>query len=1156
MDQKSIEATNRSGRAGLGALENGPEAGPAPGSAPQIPDYQILQRIGKGSYGEVWLARNILGSYRAVKVIYRSSFEDERPFEREYSGMRKYEPVSRSHQSQVGILHVGRGGHFFYYVMELADDAQAAPAGEHETKLAADASRGLINPELYAPKTLRSELRRRGSFPVDESLKVAASLSTALEHLHRHGLVHRDIKPSNIIFVEGVPKLADIGLVASLDDTLSFVGTEGFQAPEGPGTAAADIFSLGKVIYEMSTGRDRQEYPELPTNIMERPDREALAELNEVTLKACARNPRQRYRSASELRADLDLLAAGVSVRRKKAAQRLMRLAWKTAGLACALGLLGAGGFWLQQSASERTKEVVVEKARQSAQARALSELMEFKKAQEAFAGNDSARGVAILTDILQINPQNRLASARLFFALSQRGFALPSVDPLAHDHWVWAAHFSRDGDKLLSISADGTARLWEVNSGKLWVPPFLHGTNITSGQLSPDGLRVVTASEDHLGRIWEVSTGRQIPLKHEGVVWFARFSPDGRKVATASWDHTARIWDAETGKQLTAPLQHEAEVYSAHFSSDGKKVVTASLDRTVRVWDAQTGLPIGRPLRHESKLWYAQISPDGRVIATACEGGGARLWEAESGEPLSGPLAHGGSVLHLEFSPDGEKLVTASADYSARVYQIRTGRFIAGPLRHESIVRSARFSPDGKRIVTASDDHTARIWSARTGRLLCDPLRHGGEVWHAEFSPDGQRVATASIDGAARIWEVVDRNLPSAPIEHKPEAVSAQFSADGRRLLTVTSGGATLRVWDLEHGQLLAEMPAQEGSFVSARFSPDGERVAAVSSGNTATIWHPASGELWSLAWNTPHHLKSAWASERGEQALLVGEEQSTPEDAELKTVLQFGRAHLPGEVPGLAAVPGRLAALDLSGGAPRWATLLSDGTARLWDWESPEAPVANLGGHAAIELAEFSPDGRLIVTAAHDHAAIIWDARTGRPLSEVIRHEHPVKLARFSPDGSLLITASEQKISLGRNLQVVVFLQVWDAATGRALGDPMRHEGSMATVEFSPDGQKVITASEDRTARVWDARTGEPLSEPFNEESSLLAAQWNNTRQQLVLVTARHIRIVKMPAFNRAWPDWLPELAEIFGDFAGEQGGHGGLFAGKQSGKRIAGD
>lgn len=105
-------------------VDEGALHSPAP---PQIPDHELLRRVGEGAYGEVWLARNVMGTYRAVKIVYRRSFSDERPYEREFAGIKRFEPISRAHASQVDILHVGRNDQagYFYYVMELADDANA-----------------------------------------------------------------------------------------------------------------------------------------------------------------------------------------------------------------------------------------------------------------------------------------------------------------------------------------------------------------------------------------------------------------------------------------------------------------------------------------------------------------------------------------------------------------------------------------------------------------------------------------------------------------------------------------------------------------------------------------------------------------------------------------------------------------------------------------------------------------------------------------------------------------------------------------------------------------------------------------------------------------------------------------------------------------------
>jgi TolB-like protein/Tfp pilus assembly protein PilF len=264
---------------------------------PHIPDLELLRCIGHGSYGEVWLARNILASYRAVKIVNRKAFRDEQTFEREFLGLQRFEPVSREHDGFVAILHVGRNraDGFFYYVMELADD---------------DSNGDQINPDKYVPKTLSRELARCGRLAVKHSAQLGWSLSEALAELHRRGLVHRDIKPSNIIFVKGHSKLADIGLVAKAGEKAR-LGTEGYIPPEGPGAPQADLYSLGKVLYEASTGTDRLDYPNLPRNLDTMAEREAFLKLNSIILKACDNDVRKRYQTATEISEDLTRLGVG-----------------------------------------------------------------------------------------------------------------------------------------------------------------------------------------------------------------------------------------------------------------------------------------------------------------------------------------------------------------------------------------------------------------------------------------------------------------------------------------------------------------------------------------------------------------------------------------------------------------------------------------------------------------------------------------------------------------------------------------------------------------------------------------------------------------------------------------------------------------------------
>ena len=268
---------------------------------PAIPDHEVLRKIGGGAYGEVWLARGVTGALRAVKVVWREDFEDERTFEREFEGILKFEPMSRDHPALVNILHVGRspdGVSFYYYVMELGDDVTSGQD---------------INPIEYEPRTLRADNHQGVGTQWDTSvcIDVGLRLAEALDHLHERGLAHRDVKPSNVIFVNGRAKLADIGLVATRGQR-TFVGTEGFVPPEGPGSAQADVYSLGKVLYEIATGKDRMSFPELPDVIPEGADRKRWLELNKIICDICEpRISKRKISTAADLADALRCLQRG-----------------------------------------------------------------------------------------------------------------------------------------------------------------------------------------------------------------------------------------------------------------------------------------------------------------------------------------------------------------------------------------------------------------------------------------------------------------------------------------------------------------------------------------------------------------------------------------------------------------------------------------------------------------------------------------------------------------------------------------------------------------------------------------------------------------------------------------------------------------------------
>lgn len=266
-----------------------------------VPEHQLLRQIGKGACGVVWLARNSLGSWRAVKLVAPDGADGSGANERELAGLRLYEPISHQHPGLLPILAAGRDPitGVLWSVMELADDVQGAD-GER------------LNPNAYQPETLEERLRRNGGrLPAPEVLKLLLPIAGGLAHMHARGVVHRDVKPCNILFVRGTARLADCGLVNTSAAAKTYVGTPGYIAPEGPGRPGADVFAFGKVLYRAAFGRNPGDWPNLPTVFGETPDSWLEAQLNEVMLRSLADDPAQRYPDGSALLADLERVASG-----------------------------------------------------------------------------------------------------------------------------------------------------------------------------------------------------------------------------------------------------------------------------------------------------------------------------------------------------------------------------------------------------------------------------------------------------------------------------------------------------------------------------------------------------------------------------------------------------------------------------------------------------------------------------------------------------------------------------------------------------------------------------------------------------------------------------------------------------------------------------
>jgi len=288
----------------------------------------------------------------------------------------------------------------------------------------------------------------------------------------------------------------------------------------------------------------------------------------------------------------------------------------------------------------------------------------------------------------------------------------LPFLDLETHGANAWAAVFSPDGQRVLTVGGND-ARMWNIGSGTPHMSFSPHGA-VASASFSSDGQRVVTGSWDSSAKIWNLKTGNSVVKlagAHHGYVNSAVFSPDDTKVLTASDDKTAKIWNAETGSVLTTLAGHTDRVRSAVYSTDGAKILTVSSDKTAIIWNAATGEQLITLRGHEAGLLSGVFSRDGSHIVTGGEDNTARIWDPADGELLLTISGHTAGVASVAMSDDGDRVLTGSQDNTAKLWDSQTGVEVLTLKGHTQEVTSVSFSQNGLYTLTSSRDGTAMIW-------------------------------------------------------------------------------------------------------------------------------------------------------------------------------------------------------------------------------------------------------------------------------------------------------------------------------------------------------------------------------------------------------------------------------------------------------------
>ncbi len=589
-------------------------------------------------------------------------------------------------------------------------------------------------------------------------------------------------------------------------------------------------------------------------------------------------------------------------------------------------------------------------------------------------------------------------------------------VAQVTHNGEVVAVVFSSDGQMVVSGS-------WNEDSGEVWVWQATSGANIArmkhdegvnSIAIHPDGQWVASGSDDGTARVWDIGTGREVARTGDSQgpgdgdaemsdkVTIVAFSQDGRWLASGDNDGLVQVWDLQIEEETTyaeemealeegeppeegeaperitpvegaiymeevASMEHTEEVSAIAFDPHGHWLVTAGWDRTTRVWELENGTEIARAV-HGGKVLDVVFNPDKHWFASASEDGTAQVWETEAGEEIA-QMRHTGWVNDVVFSPDGQWLATASSDATVRVWGAATGDEIV-QMAHTGQVWSVAFSPDGQWLASGSSDYTARVWDisaalntgAASGQEIAQ-MATGGRVRVVTFSPDGQWLATGGDDSTARVWDAATgvqvseiMHLEQITTQSVEQVWSVAFSPDGQ---SVASGGTdrTARVWDAATGDEIARM-MYEGPVTAVAFSPDG-------------LWGASASE---------HDVIQVWEAATGQEIARMG----------------YGER---GNVQTVAFSPdGQLLASGDFNGA-----------VRVWDAAAGEE-IAWVTHDGKVNDVVFSPDGEWLASASDDRTARVWTAATGEEVARM-SHSGPVVSVAFNPDGQWLATGSRDE-------------------------------------------------------------------------------------------------------------------------------------------------
>ena len=766
--------------------------------------------------------------------------------------------------------------------------------------------------------------------------------------------------------------------------------------------------------------------------------------LSAVTMKALALKREDRYRSVSDLQADVEAYQSGHATEAEQASllrQLSLLVKRHTAefGLAAAalavIFALVAGYTWkvsVEKGRAERN-----ELAARSAESKAESRRLEAEKAQKAEAAQRQlAESARAAEQTLRKQAEYDAYIGRIAMAdqkIRDRAYdqagALLDACPERFRHWEWNrlrflcssgdltltpgsgavryACFSGDGKTILTVFGS-KLQTWDATSGEQR-QHIDTGTSACDTFLSHDGAMAATVHRDGTVCTWDMArqarTSKSIDLP--GRLDAAQFSADGRFVAMRDSDSGVLfVCEVATGQIIHTFQASAMQVVVMAFSPDNRRLVAGGwsiplgADVNARLFDLVTGKEVSGALRGLPTCYAVAFSPDGGSLATSHSDGSIRIWSLSSGKRVFSLTGHTGTPQSLCYSSDGSRLLSAGADGLVKLWNMATAAEVLCLEGHSQVVYSASFSPDGTKIVTASYDGTAKVWEVDT-RPRMEVLEACRGIANARFSHDGRYMLTGGGYGRGmiKLWDARTARLVRQFGEAE-QTSGVDFSPDDRHVVSCHVG--VVRVWGTESGTLLRTLEGHSASayVISAHYSPDGECLVTASQDGTIRIWHAQSGEelrCFSDGIERGSRFRAVFAPD-GRQIITTA----------FTGVLAWLNADTGEKTKSIRGVgSSNKFTCDFSPQGERMLVLHNE-IARLLDRNTDEV-LLDLRGHAGTNLegAMFSPDGKRIVTCSRDETARIWDAATGRELLVLRGHKGWVCQACFSPDGKTVLTA-----------------------------------------------------------------------------------------------------------------------------------------------------